>query len=277
MKKKTFLWTIALILTIFIAIYQRLTGPTYSLLGKKELNGTIVEYNFSRSHSGNTNHKVIVETNNPSLDGFLIFKRYKTDDDWTVLPMSNDSGIFSSYLPGQPPAGKLEYYVLLKNENSSIELPENKTVVIRFKGEVPIGILIPHIIFMFLSMLLSNRTGLEFFSDGKNLSKLTIWTLSTLFVGGFILGPLVQQFAFGELWTGVPFGYDLTDNKTLIALIGWLIAAWAVYKSSRPGFWVIFAAVLMLIIFLIPHSVLGSELDYNKLDQEKQNQTEVVE
>jgi len=277
MKKKTFLWTIALILTIFIAIFQRLTGPTYSLLGKKELNGTIVEYNFSRSHSGNTNHKVIVETNNPSLDGFLIFKRYKTDDDWTVLPMSNDSGIFSSYLPGQPPAGKLEYYVLLKNENSSIELPENKTVVIRFKGEVPIGILIPHIIFMFLSMLLSNRTGLEFFSDGKNLSKFTIWTLSTLFVGGFILGPLVQQFAFGELWTGVPFGYDLTDNKTLVAFIGWVFA-YIMYKNSKvPKRWALFASVLLLIVYLIPHSVLGSELDYNKLDKEKSQIEQTIE
>ena len=41
--------------------------------------------------------------------------------------------------------------------------------------------------------------------------------LLLLAVGGFILGPLVQNYAFGELWTGVPFGWDLTDNKTLIA------------------------------------------------------------
>ena len=39
-----------------------------------------------------------------------------------------------------------------------------------------------------------------------------------------ILGPIVQYYAFGDLWTGIPFGWDLTDNKTLIALIFWILA-----------------------------------------------------
>jgi hypothetical protein len=49
-----------------------------------------------------------------------------------------------------------------------------------------------------------------------------------------ILGPVVQKFAFGEYWTGFPFGTDLTDNKTLIAFIGWIIALVAVFKSEKP-------------------------------------------
>jgi hypothetical protein len=39
-----------------------------------------------------------------------------------------------------------------------------------------------------------------------------------------ILGPVVQYYAFGEFWTGVPFGWDLTDNKTLVAVIFWALA-----------------------------------------------------
>ena len=68
--------------------------------------------------------------------------------------------------------------------------------------------------------------------------------------------------AFGELWTGVPFGWDLTDNKILIGFIGWLVAIAANRKKERMG-WFIFAAILTLIVYSIPHSLFGSELDYS--------------
>jgi ABC-type multidrug transport system fused ATPase/permease subunit len=84
----------------------------------------------------------------------------------------------------------------------------------------------------------------------------------TLIVGGMIFGPLVQKFAFSAFWTGVPFGWDLTDNKTLIAVIFWTIAYFTNRKNEKP-IWIIVAAIVLLVIFSIPHSMLGSELDYS--------------
>lgn len=271
------LWTVALLITLASAYYQRVTGPTYPIEGKTTIGGAVVEYTLPRSHSGNTDEIIKIKVSDPSIKGVMEWKRYKTADEWTWVDMFYKNGELTAVLPGQPPAGKLQYRMRIVKDNNLITLPNDEQIVIRFKGEVPFWILIPHIIFIFGAMLLSTRTGFEVIRTEPKLKKFTFWTLGVLIVGGMIFGPLTQLYAFGELWTGVPFGYDLTDNKTLIALIGWLIAAWAVYKSSRPKFWVIFAAVLMLIIFLIPHSVLGSELDYNKLDKEKQNQTEIVE
>jgi hypothetical protein len=81
-----------------------------------------------------------------------------------------------------------------------------------------------------------------------------------------ILGPLVQKYAFGALWTGFPFGYDLTDNKTLIAFLGW-IAAWIAGRKGKPARgWVLGASILLLVVYLIPHSLFGSELDYSKIN-----------
>jgi len=100
-----------------------------------------------------------------------------------------------------------------------------------------------------------------FNSDGyKKVGK---YALISLIIGGFIFGPLMQKFAFGEYWTGIPFGYDLTDNKTLIAVLAWAFALWhgSKKKNSRAVF--IFAMVATLAVYLIPHSVLGSELDRN--------------
>jgi hypothetical protein len=85
-------------------------------------------------------------------------------------------------------------------------------------------------------------------------------TIIFLILGGFILGPIVQKFSFGQLWTGWPFGDDLTDNKTLFALIAFL-AAWFLRKKSYGRWLAIGAALVMLAVYLIPHSMNGSELD----------------
>ncbi len=41
------------------------------------------------------------------------------------------------------------------------------------------------------------------------------------------------------------------------------MAAVSLYKSKNPRRWVLGAAIVMFAMYLIPHSLLGSELDYN--------------
>ena len=270
MNRSVIFWIIAIIITVLSAYYQRVTGPTYPLSGKILIDNQQIDYHLLTSHNSTDDCLIKIDIKDASLSGFLEWKRFKTNDEFTKVAMTNSDGILSASLPKQPPAGKLQYRIILQKDNEIFEIPtEQKFVVIRFKGEVPLYILIPHIIVMFGAMLLSTRTGLEVFNKEPRLKIFTIWTIALLIIGGMILGPITQYYAFGEFWTGIPFGIDLTDNKTLIALIGWLIAAFALKKSSKPKWWIIGASVLVFIVFLIPHSVLGSELDYNKIDQNK--------
>ena len=275
MKKSLWLWVIAFVLTIVTAIYQRVTGPTYPISGEVILDDQTINYKLDRSHGGEGDHYVEIVSEDQSVCGELIWKRYKTDDDWTPIEMKRQDEKLVAALPHQPPAGKLVYYVLLQKNDSVIKLPEEGEVIIRFKGDVPIYFLIPHIIFIFGAMLLSTRTGLEYFNNGRKFKPLTIFTFIFLIIGGFILGPIIQYYAFGAFWTGFPFGHDLTDNKVLIAFIGWLLALIAVYKFKNPKPWIIFASILMFIIFLIPHSLLGSELDYSEVDSKSKMETQV--
>ena len=271
MKKSFWLWLIAFILTVITAAYQRITGPTYPVSAETLLNGEVVKYSLDRTHGGEGDHLIEININDETICGELYWKRYKTDDEWTSVDMLRKDGKLIALLPHQPPAGKLFYKIILQKDNAVVSLPEEGGVVIRFKGDVPISFLIPHIIFIFGAMLLSTRTGLEYFNDGKKFKSLTILTFIFIIIGGFILGPIIQNYAFGEFWTGFPFGHDLTDNKILVGFIGWLLALIALYKFKNPRRWIVFASILMFIIFLIPHSVLGSELDYNELDKEKIN------
>lgn len=277
MKRSILLWIIAIVLTVLTAAYQRMTGPTYPLSGEANLNGKMIKYSLDRSHGGEKDHQIKIKTIDKEVIGILEWKRYKTNDEWNTVEMKFDNGFLTGNLPHQPPAGKLMYRVTLQKNSEKVILNNHHPVVIRFKGDVPIFVIIPHVILIFMAMLFSTRTGLEFFNKQPNYKKLAYWTFGLLMLGGMIFGPIMQKYAFGAFWTGVPFGIDLTDNKTLIAVIGWIVALVAIKKSSNPKRWVIFASVLMFIVYLIPHSVLGSELDYNEMDKQKNKSEKIID
>jgi hypothetical protein len=268
MIRSIILWALAVLITIGAGIYQRRTGPTYPLDGKINFGGKAIPYHFERTHAGPTNYPLSITTKDSGIIGTLEWRYYKGAEEWMELPMKYSNGTISAELPNQPPAGKLEYRIYVRNDTVSAYLPENRPVVVRFRGEVPLIVLVLHILAMFAGMLISTRAGLEVIAGDKNLMQYAKWTIIFLFIGGFIFGPLMQWYSFGNLWTGWPFGNDVTDNKTVIAILGWLFTVFALKKFKYPRRIVFSAAILTLIVYLIPHSVLGSELDYSKQKQE---------
>lgn len=262
MKKGILLWGLAIVITLLSAGYQRITGPSYPVRGHIPLSGKTIAYSFERDHDGAGDQIITLIAPDTAISGRLFYRRFKAAEEFMPAPLNRSGDTLTGSLPHQPPAGKLEYYVQLQHHGDSVIVPGRQAVVTRFRGHVPGIILAPHIILMFMAMLFSTRTGLEAFIRGGGTRNLTIWTVVTLVVGGMILGPLMQRFAFGELWTGAPFGWDLTDNKTLIALLGWIVALIRHRHSHFPRYAVIVAAVLLLAVYMIPHSILGSELDY---------------
>lgn len=261
--KQVGLGVLALLITLSAAVYQRLTGPTYPLHGDYTLNHQALSYKLPRTHGGSGDQAVTVQVPD-SVQGELMWRQYPSKRQWNTVPLTRTGDQLTGYLPHQPPAGKLEYYLILRESAEAIRIPAgSESAIIRFKGQVPGVVLIPHIILMFLAMLLSNRAGLEVLANGTRLRSLTISTAATLVLGGLVLGPIIQFYAFGQFWTGFPVGHDLTDNKIAIAFLGWippLISAWKRAPKKRL---VMVAALITFIIFLIPHSMFGSELTWD--------------
>ena len=91
-------------------------------------------------------------------------------------------------------------------------------------------------------------------------------------IGGMVLGPIVQKYAFGEYWTGFPWGGDWTDNKMLVMWLSWVFACAVIgFRPKRreliPRAAVLIGALVMSAVYLIPHSMGGSELDYSAVEQ----------
>jgi hypothetical protein len=263
--KKVVLWSLALIITLSAAIYQRKTGPTYPREMDVIVNGAQYELHLVRSLSLDENPEVKLAINDSSVKAILFYKRFRSEEayqftDFTYRNKKGKGELFAE-VPPQPPAGKLQYYLEITGTNGTKTYFQDEPVVIRFKGGVPAAVLIPHILIMFMAMLFSTLAGLMSLVKYPRYKKYGIWTLILMIAGGMILGPIVQYYAFGEFWTGVPFGMDLTDNKTLIALLFWILAVYMNRKADKPYYTAV-AALVSLLIFSIPHSLFGSELDY---------------
>ncbi len=261
MRRPGVLWLLALLITIGSAVYQRLTGPTHPRRGKAALAGQEFRYRLPRAMAGG-DAGIRVPAVSAQTKGTLAWKRHRTRDDWTYQEMTREGDELVGRLPQQPPAGKLAYRVILQDGDERVTLG-GEPVVIRFRGEVPLPVLVLHVAAMFAAMLAGTRAGLEFFAPHPDYRRLVLWTLGLLAIGGLVLGPIVQKYAFGAYWTGWPLGKDLTDNKTAVAWLAWLIAWLRLRRTpERAGAWVLAAAIAMMTVFAIPHSLLGSELKY---------------
>ena len=270
------LWLLAGVITLICFTYQDKTGPTYPLEGDIETAQGTVHFKFLRSETIDTDLKIMLLDPVPSgVTGYVDYRRFKSNDEWESIPMEAGSFEFSrrgraesvqgigAELPSlQERAGKYEYLVYIDDgENGAISMTNDKPIYARYKAEVPTAVLLLHIFTIFASMTIAIRTTFEALIDGKYKSLL--WaTLISLLIGGFILGPLVQWYAFGVLWSGIPFGIDWTDNKVVVELVFWILALYLNRGEQRDRRSVFLAGFLTLLIYFIPHSIFGSEYDY---------------
>jgi hypothetical protein len=277
------LWVLAVFLMLGSAVYQRLTGPTNPLRVALTVGSEDVRFRLPRS--GTTDGEVRVAV--PSGTGVtatMSWRRYPTEDRFDQVPMQPDSpssdADLVAHLPVQPAAGKLEYTVEVTTPDGVTRFPSGEadagegTIVLRYKDPVPGPLLGAHVAFMFFAILIGMRAGLGALFGGAGVRTHSWIALGLMTVGGMILGPFVQKYAFGEYWTGFPWGYDLTDNKTLIMLLAWIVACGVLARPAKTDALglgrravVVAAAIVMSVVYLIPHSLRGSELDYEQVDQ----------
>ncbi len=270
------LWTLAVVITLLCFAYQNRTGPTYPLEGSVKTPWGRISFKFQRSQTIGEDLKIVLRRPVPQdVTGQVMYRRYKSHDDWSVVSMKRGSFGFTrrgetewvegpgAELPSlQTRAGKYEYYVYIAGPGKPpVSVTGDEPVYARYKAPVPRWALFSHILIIFASMTLAMRTTLEALTDGSYRWMLWATTVS-LILGGFIFGPLVQWHAFGVWWSGIPNGYDWTDNKVLIELAFWMIAL-AANRGERRNRWTIFlAGVVTVMVYFIPHSLFGSEYNF---------------
>jgi hypothetical protein len=266
--KRLFLvWTVAFFATVAFLVWQKISGPTYPVRFDTTIAGVPLEGELPRTHSITADMPSVVNMPDSTVSATVVWRRYPTAEPWNRTPMAWHRGQLRASLPKQGMAGKLEYDVQFEKDGQKVTIPAGEAAVARYKGDVPNVVLVVHVTFMILGMLFSTGCGLDaLFGGTSGLKTLSRITFVCLFLGGLVLGPIVQKYAFDAYWTGWPFGGDWTDNKLAVGALIWLAAVWFT-RNAAPGrpagrWWCVLAMVTIFVIYGIPHSIHGSTLDY---------------
>jgi len=188
-------------------------------------------------------------------------------------------GIYCTDVAVGPRGDKVYYYFEVldgdNNVRAAFTRDGGQPFVLKSIGQVPTAVVVCHVVLMFLTVFFVAlalihacvliRTG----GDTRLLAR--NFLLAALFAvlgGGCPFGFAMNWYAFGTIWEGVPFGTDATDNKTQLIFVYLVYLVLASFGSLTRGRWGrdlfspgvlgwfgVSAFVLMITIYLIPHSI----------------------
>ncbi len=261
----------ALIITILLLAVARRASTRHTEEFNVEVQGTTLTHHSVTEDFG---EGPMLSVQAKGADGFkaVIFYSEKQGGPYQTIDMIPVSDVFTAKLPVLPKGQKWFYHIeVTKGDAKVATFPPDKDQFIKFKGHVSEIILVPHIFSMFATIFLGIMAMLTSFDIARGKGDLrrsvlyTLWTMIFAFIGGFPLGITVAYQAFGVGWGGIPLGWDITDNKTLVLFLLWLITFILARKGLRGdkmaisgkiyAFLVTLSFVVTFATFLIPHSI----------------------
>lgn len=197
------------------------------------------------------------------------------------FPLKPDDSVENLYHAqlniGNKGSKQLYYFEIRDNvggRTAVFDNPSGNPFVLKSIGHVPGIVLFLHIFCMFASVFLITLgaiKGIELLQNKINTRSLVnTFALAALFafLGGYPFGFMMNSYAFGTIWEGVPFGTDATDNKTQTLFVYLLFIVLAglgsltkskigkdIFSAKTMAVLGIFGFFLMTAIYLIPHSI----------------------
>jgi hypothetical protein len=107
------LWIIVFVLTLLIAYFQYITGPTHPISSTEHLNGEIVR----SSDNSSKNISISIRTKKKDTRALLSLRRLNSNDKWEEKEMKRDGYRLITEIPTQPCAGKIEYKIKVVYNN----------------------------------------------------------------------------------------------------------------------------------------------------------------
>jgi hypothetical protein len=222
----------------------------------------------------------------PDLKPLLRLSRYgqnKTTDlqRYRRLPLfveDSAAGLYYAEVTTGKRGLRLYYFFEIRDKfggyRASLMSPDGGPFELRFIGKIPPLVLVGHIGLMATTVFFATLGflfGIPLIAGKRNVRPLSVcFFLATLasLLGGYPLGFAMNHYAFDTIWEGVPFGSDVTDNKTQILFV-YLLFMFLItlrsftrgklgrdlYAPRAVGWFAAGSFVLMLVIYFIPHSI----------------------
>ena len=216
-----------------------------------------------------------VNKDNPVKKVELLYKEKKEHEfQQSEFVRLKDTFIYNDFMPGLPKGKRFFYSIRIEDSKGDVlVLPptaEQKErpvyYYVTYEGHPGRVWLILHIVLAigaiiywihtFYYCICHLQTGQEiFFRKAYNSA---FWGNVAFFIFAVPLGCLIAVQTFGKPWTGIPVGWDITDNKSLITLVFYTVALlgarFRIFTARTFAVLGIVGLILTIIVYNIPHS-----------------------
>jgi len=270
---------LTLILTVGLLVFARMTTKVRSVHLDIKDQGIAMQHDTVPKVVGKEKPNIGVKVDGTE-EVFLNYKigsesEYKTKK---MLHEKTVGNLFSSKIPSHKIGEKAWYFIEARKrdgeKSTSVYLPRDKKPVrLKFEGKVPALVIIIHVLSMFGAVFFGILSLFAMYSlkkDKISLRKSLVNPLITfllLFIGILPSGIAMNYYAFGVYWEAFPFGRDITDNKSQIAFLFWIITLFLVKGSifgneekniiGKSAYikMIIISFIVTIATYLIPHSL----------------------
>ena len=266
----------AVVVTLLVVFAARYFGPNRSYRVETAVDGVRLSHEAPRSHTGEGPAVLRLEVKGEGTTPVrvVLATRIQGTETWTTRPPAREEAapgggkgkVLVFEVPHQPPTTRVYYRFEARAGDGPpvmLERRPGEPMMVKFKDPVPAWVVAPHVLCMFggffflvwSAFLLVFRSPDDPPGAAVRPARLA-WLI--MFLGGVPFGIAMNWYAFHVYWEAFPFGKDVTDNKTQVALVVWGAAALFLAKTKGEGkasrAFAVAMALIVLAVYLIPHS-----------------------
>ncbi len=244
------IWISTAILTFLFGYFNSSTSQFQPVTGTTGIDGKQVSYSFPRKANISDTLRLMLISDIDTLKAITFL------DGKIPKQISFESTGKNKTLVCTIPLSKLPdtitYRVAIIKNDSLLFIPQNSSNLTTIcMAKVPSQIMQAFYFTLFGGLLLSIRVGLEYFTDGKKIKKLTLFTTALFGVYGVLFVPAKNTFEMNFLNKIIAQPNQLFELSALSYFAFWIAASIAIFKVKHQKLAALIAGIGTVIIFLI--------------------------
>ena len=251
MKQSIILWIGAFVISFLFVFANRFISPEYPVTGSFGIDMKKVTYQFEKVYRGKDDYKIIIKTEIDSLNGSILWRVKNSNSGWNAEPMKYSDNTLTGKIPHQPPSTLIEYQVKVRKEGKTYYLPQNGKITLKYFSSVPPSIMGFYYLTLYLALIFSVRTGLDYFNENQKIKKLAIFTIMIWIANIIVFNPVKHTYELSTRIGSIVLPITkLFDIQHITILIIWIIGIILIFNLKKYKIWAVIISGATLIAFL---------------------------
>jgi len=249
-QKKIILWVSAFIVSFLILYVTNLFSDQYPVTGTIGINGKKVSYRFEKVHYLDGALNIIIRSDLKGLKGNIFWRSRSYENPWKAVNLTDSLEVLKGIIPNGKPLDKIEYYAELKYKEKKFLLPGNQKISLVFFGRIPPMLNVLSFLLLFSGLLLSIRTGLEYFNQSLKSRKFAILIVVINMTLTLLINPLYLTYKNGYMNHLIPSIQDLFPAGNLVITFLWIITSIILFRKNSFKLISILTGMLSIFVYI---------------------------